>query len=683
MISDYAIVTLVHILNKPLGSIYELSNQTKKSYNLIFDEINQINDILELNNMNLIIYDNEEYYFDFKEWGRELVLNLFQDSEISFSPEDRVKLLFLITYTSNDFLSNYHYQEILNVSKNTTLADLKLLREYIGTYDIEIKYSRNSGYQLKGSEKQIQKYLYKTISDITNSETGDWLLRYVYESIGAENRQEKIMDLINQFIKDNRAAPLHRRLVVLVNYMTMFLTRLEDNQDYHEFYIHFPFSEKILNPNLRLLSSKILALFSLKDYEFVEIQEYLEILLLSTLQLKLSDSQQKYFSGLVERIVFEMEKYAVINFEDKDEMIENLYKHLVPAYYRILLELDEEVDISAKIKDQYNDLFTLVSKALKVFGKELNKAIPENEIALFVIHFEKYLNIRQPMSGEVKAIIVCPNGISSSLILKKQLQQLFPSMIFLETNRLNDFYERDKSEYDIVFSTVYLDTDRYYYLLPTLLDEEKSSELYRIITNDFPMIENESEQINKILNIIRKNTTIHNESLLKFELNSLIQDYSLEKREGGNPLLHDLITEETFQVSSEKLDWEDAIALAAEPLLDKSYINDNYVAEMINRVKDLGPFINLGKGVAIPHARPEDGVSELGMAMLILKEPVLLLNDTQPVQVLIVIAAVDNETHLSALAHLTNILREDESIETIKKANVFNDVKHILYQGGN
>ena len=33
---------------------------------------------------------------------------------------------------------------------------------------------------------------------------------------------------------------------------------------------------------------------------------------------------------------------------------------------------------------------------------------------------------------------------------------------------------------------------------------------------------------------------------------------------------------------------------------------------MIGKVEEFGPFINLGKGIAIPHARPEDGVNEVG-----------------------------------------------------------------------
>lgn len=146
-----------------------------------------------------------------------------------------------------------------------------------------------------------------------------------------------------------------------------------------------------------------------------------------------------------------------------------------------------------------------------------------------------------------------------------------------------------------------------------------------------------------------------------------------------SPLLKELITKETYQVTDQNLNWREAIALAAKPLQEKSIIDDNYIPAMVNKVEEFGPFIDLGKGVAIPHARPEDGVNEIGMSMLVLKEPVYLANDKDhPIEVMICIAAVDNKSHLKALSHLTRILRDNEMVEQIKQSNKFVDIEDIL-----
>ena len=146
-------------------------------------------------------------------------------------------------------------------------------------------------------------------------------------------------------------------------------------------------------------------------------------------------------------------------------------------------------------------------------------------------------------------------------------------------------------------------------------------------------------------------------------------------------MLQDLITQETYQSSSERLSWQEAIQLAAQPLLDSGQIDKTYPQAMIDKVKEFGPFIDLGQGVAIPHARPEDGVNEVGMSMLALKEPVQLLDDPRhEVRLLICIAAVDNETHLKALSHLTTILRDKSKVEQLVNSTTYADIKEIIKQ---
>jgi len=102
---------------------------------------------------------------------------------------------------------------------------------------------------------------------------------------------------------------------------------------------------------------------------------------------------------------------------------------------------------------------------------------------------------------------------------------------------------------------------------------------------------------------------------------------------------------------------------------------------MIAKVEDFGPFIDLGKGIAIPHARPEDGVNKVGMSMLVLENPIYLLDDPKhEIRLLLCIAAIDNETHLKALSHLTAILRENANVEALLASKSYSDIKNIIKQ---
>ncbi len=136
-------------------------------------------------------------------------------------------------------------------------------------------------------------------------------------------------------------------------------------------------------------------------------------------------------------------------------------------------------------------------------------------------------------------------------------------------------------------------------------------------------------------------------------------------------MLTELITPEMIQLSDQPLAWEEAIRLTAQPLLTHEKIQEQYIDAMINKVKQYGPFIHIGKDIALPHARPEDGVKELGMSLLKVQDPVLLVDDEKhAIRLFVCLAAVDNEAHLRALSSLTKLLSNKRKLrKSIKCSN--------------
>lgn len=72
--------------------------------------------------------------------------------------KDRLYLIFMMTALQED-LSIFHYQTFLSVSKNTILSDLKKLKDLLTPYEIELYYSRKTGYNLKGNEQNIRTFI--------------------------------------------------------------------------------------------------------------------------------------------------------------------------------------------------------------------------------------------------------------------------------------------------------------------------------------------------------------------------------------------------------------------------------------------------------------------------------------------------------------------------------------------
>lgn len=124
--------------------------------------------------------------------------------------------------------------------------------------------------------------------------------------------------------------------------------------------------------------------------------------------------------------------------------------------------------------------------------------------------------------------------------------------------------------------------------------------------------------------------------------------------------------------------WEEAITLAAEPLLKKGIIEQEYIDHMIQSVWDNGPYIVLNDYFALPHAKAGEGVNEVGMSLLVTKEPVDLKG--KPVKLFLVLAAVDASAHLEVLSEVSELLMEEEVYEIFLSGDL-NEIEKII-EGG-
>jgi PTS system mannitol-specific IIA component/PTS system ascorbate-specific IIA component len=119
--------------------------------------------------------------------------------------------------------------------------------------------------------------------------------------------------------------------------------------------------------------------------------------------------------------------------------------------------------------------------------------------------------------------------------------------------------------------------------------------------------------------------------------------------------------------------WQEAIKVAAAPLKEKGFIKEEYISAMVDNVVKNGPYIVIMPGIAMPHSRPEHGVLKTGVSLLKLSKSVKFPEDKN-VELIIVLAANDSETHLQLISGLTDLLMEEESMEKLFLAKSKEDV---------
>lgn len=143
-------------------------------------------------------------------------------------------------------------------------------------------------------------------------------------------------------------------------------------------------------------------------------------------------------------------------------------------------------------------------------------------------------------------------------------------------------------------------------------------------------------------------------------------------------MLKQYLSEETMQHKTSVDNWEEAIAIAARPLLDNGVIDDTYVEAMIESVEKNGPYIVLKDYFALPHAQAGKGVNKVGMSMLTLEESVDLKGNE--VKVFLVLAAVDASAHLDALSEVSELLMDDEKYEIVLQGDL-EKIRQLIEEG--
>lgn len=124
-------------------------------------------------------------------------------------------------------------------------------------------------------------------------------------------------------------------------------------------------------------------------------------------------------------------------------------------------------------------------------------------------------------------------------------------------------------------------------------------------------------------------------------------------------LLRNLTSTRLIQLNQQASDWEEAVRLAAAPLVREQKILESYVDDIIKGVREYGPYIVLTRNVALPHARPEAGALEDTIGITTLDTPVAFGNeDNDPVRYLFCLSATDDTKHLQGLVQLADLLED-------------------------
>jgi ascorbate PTS system EIIA or EIIAB component len=154
------------------------------------------------------------------------------------------------------------------------------------------------------------------------------------------------------------------------------------------------------------------------------------------------------------------------------------------------------------------------------------------------------------------------------------------------------------------------------------------------------------------------------------------------KTSSGGDMFANAIDERAVAVGAEAGSWQAAVELCGGLLVESGVAEERYVPAMVRTVEELGPYVVIAPGVAIPHARPEDGAIKPGISVLILREPVEFgSEENDPVDLLFGFATTGSDAHVELIRALSEFIGEQENLEKLRQARTEGDALEVLTSG--
>lgn len=272
---------------------------------------------------------------------------------------------------------------------------------------------------------------------------------------------------------------------------------------------------------------------------------------------------------------------------------------------------------------------------------------------------------------------------STAKLLSSRIISRFTNIDILDTvaSRQIKEFSKDK-ELDLIISTVPTDCKNIPQIIVNpLLLEEDVAKIYKFLSTNPPKSFKFNETpptIEGLMGIIERNCVIRNRTDLVEDIARYINLTSIAEAKGvAQPVLKDLLTEKTIKLNVNASNWEEAIRIGGELLVKNGFVEQRYVEAMVKNVKEMGPYIVIAPGIAMPHARPEDGVKRVCMSLVTLKEPVVFKNDKK-VRIMLSLGATDQYSHLQTLSDLMKLFSDSSYVDRILKASNTEEVIKVI-----
>ena len=240
---------------------------------------------------------------------------------------------------------------------------------------------------------------------------------------------------------------------------------------------------------------------------------------------------------------------------------------------------------------------------------------------------------------------------------------------FVKVMSVNEFKQNGIDPNSILLSTVNLNTAIDYVKVNPVLNQSDREKVLSLLPHSAKTVQ--GPKIVDILEIVKPYVSNNDLVFIKKDLDRYFKVHT-NKTQNIEKKIVDVLSKDNVVTAKSVETWQDALYLAAQPLIEINTIEESYVEEIIKATNRYGAYMVIEGGFMIAHASYEVGVNDLVLSFLKLEKPVEI-KDTF-INKIFVLSPVDQKKHLGIMRELFKVFTDSNLQKDLDKYNTVKEI---------
>ena len=414
-----AIKTILDLLNqKPYVCTEEIEKTLACSKRQVGKYISYLRKVQNHHGFSIITVKSQGYQIVINDQEKFILFEQKLQSELPdqlFKKEHRQLLIMYLLLKNKDFIPIDQISKVIDVSKNTIMADLNEVRKIVKSFNVELISKKHYGIKFEGIEQNIRSLFSRITTEMLETRYYSEQLFFFSKEFDNIFVRSDLIDLLkfNDFqLNDNMIDSLLMHIQILIhriiqgNYINDISIRkdLIDHHSYrlaHSIVNHIQAKTQVAIPTseIDLLASQIIG----KSPS-------------SNVPLELKDNyKQKIINAL-----YKVDHDYSTNYAIDDTLIEYLLLHIYPLLKRVAFQLELKNSLIESVSAQYANQFIVAMRFIEYHDDLCKYQLSRDEIGYIALHFAAHQERMNQFGFEkIQKILLVGDFRQSNLLLAK------------------------------------------------------------------------------------------------------------------------------------------------------------------------------------------------------------------------------------------------------------------------